>query len=139
MFVLAAANAVGVVLFGALYAVAGAGLLSQRAFLLCLGVLFLLVTAVWTWAEHRHRRLAVLARIGRAAAGLVIVVIATPMLVLMPMFWLDTRLPVDAGFRRILAPTMAVVLVSLVLAALTNIVGAVATTVLGFRQRRRLT
>ena len=138
MFALAAANAVGVVLFGVLYAVAGAGLLSQRAFLLCLGVLFLLVTVVWTWAERRHHRLAVLARIGRAAAGLLVVVLATPMVVLMPLFWLDTRLPEDAGLRAILAPIMTVVLVSLVLVALTNIVGSIAASVLGFRRQRRL-
>ena len=136
MFVLAAANAVGVVLFGVLYAVAGAGLLSQRAFLLCLGVLFVFVTAVWTWTERRHRRLAVLARIGRAAAGLVIVIMVTPTLVLMPLFWLDTRLPEDAGVRRIVAPTMAVALVALVLAALTNIVGSIAAIVLALGQRR---
>jgi hypothetical protein len=136
MLALGAANAVGVVLFGVLYAVAGAGFLSQRTFLLCLGALFLLVTVVWTQTERRHRRLDGLARIGRAAAGLLSVVLATPMLVLMPMFWLDTQLPEDAGLRRILAPTMAVVLVSVVLVVLTNIVGAIAATVLWFRQRR---
>ena len=42
---LAAANGVGVVLFGVLYAVAGARWLPQSAFLICLVTLFALVTA----------------------------------------------------------------------------------------------
>jgi hypothetical protein len=137
--VLAAANAVGVLLFGVLYAVAGAGRLSQVAFLSCLAILFPLVTTLWTREERRHRHLDVLARIGRGAGALVVVLIGSPIVVLMPLFWLDTQLPEDAGLRRILGPTMAVVLVSLVLVALTNIVGSIAVTVLGFRQRRRVT
>jgi Flp pilus assembly protein TadB len=116
-------NAVGVVLFGALYSVAGAGRLSQTGFLACLVVLFTLVTCLWLRAERRHRALEPLRRVGRIALGLVAVVIATPVLVLMPLFWLDTHLPAEAGLSRLLAPVMTLVLVSLVLVTLVNIAG----------------
>lgn len=125
MFALTVTNAVGVVLFGALYAVAGAGLLSQAGFLTCLGVLFVLVTGLWVRTESRHRALEPLRRLGRVAIGLATVVIGMPVLVLMPLFWLDTQLPADAGLNRLLAPIMTLVLVSLVLVALVNVAGAV--------------
>jgi hypothetical protein len=125
VFALTVTNAVGVVLFGALYAVAGAGLLSQAGFLTCLGVLFVLVTGLWVRTESRHRALEPLRRLGRVAIGLATVVIGMPVLVLMPLFWLDTQLPADAGLNRLLAPIMTLVLVSLVLVALVNVAGAV--------------
>jgi hypothetical protein len=126
MLALGLANTVGVVLFATLYAVAGAKVLSQAAFLGCLAVLFPLVTFLWAWTERRHRGLEMLARLGRAAAGLVIPGLAIPALVLMPLFWLDTQLPPEAGVHRLLAPVMALLLISLVLVALTNVIGAVA-------------
>ena len=51
MLALAAANAVGVVLFGTLYAFAGARVLPQVAFAACLLVLFVLMTVVWVRTE----------------------------------------------------------------------------------------
>jgi phosphatidylglycerophosphate synthase len=122
---LAAANTVGVVLFGALYAVAGAELMSQAVFLACLLVLFVLVTTVWIRTEARHRQLEPLRRAGRAAGALVLAIIAIPILVLMPLFWLDTQIPPEAGLRRLLAPIMTLTLLSLVLTALTNLTGLV--------------
>jgi len=139
MFGLALTNAVGVMLFGALYSVAGAGRLSQEGFLACLGVLFALVTCLWLRAEGRHRALEPLRRVGRVALGLVAVVIAAPVLVLMPLFWLDTRLPPEVGLNRLLAPIMTLVLVSLVLVVLVNVAGSLVAITAALANRRRLT
>jgi hypothetical protein len=73
------------------------------------------------------------------ALGLVAVVIATPVLVLMPLFWLDTRLPPEAGLNRLLAPIMTLVLVSLVLVVLVNVAGSVVAIAAALADRRRLT
>ena len=124
MLPLAAADAVGVVLFGTLYAVAGADLLSQGAFLSCLLLLFALVTALWMRAEARNQPLPALRRAGRAVMGLVVVAIATPALVLMPLFWLDTQLPSEAGLRPTLAPVMTILLISLALVLTVNLAGS---------------
>ena len=124
MVALAMTNAVGAVLFGALYAVAGAGALSQAGFFACLALLFALVTALWVRVEARHRALEPLRRVGRVAIGLAAVALAAPTLVLMPIFWLDTRLPEEAGLNRLLAPIMTLVLISLALVAMVNVVGA---------------
>jgi len=120
---LAATDAVGLVLFGTLYAAAGAGLIPSTPFRLCLVLLFGLVTALWVRAEARHRALGALARIGRAALGLVVVVLAAPVVVLMPIFWLDAQLPEEAGLRPVVGGIMTVVLVALALVALVNALG----------------
>jgi hypothetical protein len=125
MLALAAVNGVGVVLFGVLYATAGARLMPQIAFVVCLAVLFVLVTTLWVRVEGRHRALEPVRRIGRVAAGLVIVVLVTPVVILMPLFWLDTYLPPEAGLTPYLAPMMTLVLISLVLVVIVNLVGAV--------------
>ena len=130
-------NAVGVVLFGVLYAVAGARLMPQSAFLACLAVIFTLVTVLWVRVEARHRRLEFLGRLGRVAAALVLVLIAAPIAVLMPAFWLDSQLPSDAGFTRYLGPLMSVLLISLVLTAMVNVVGGAVATVRGLGAWRR--
>jgi hypothetical protein len=121
---LAATNAVGVVLFAAVYAVGGARLLPQMTFLGCLGIIFLIVATLWVWVERRHRALDPLARLGRAVGALVIVLLAVPALALMPVFWLDTQLPEAVGFRRYLGPLMMLTLVSLVLVVCANATGA---------------
>jgi hypothetical protein len=131
---LGATNAVGAVLFGAVYATAGAQMMSQGAFVACLLVIFTLVTALWVRVEARHRELGFVRRFGRVAAGLVIVLLTITTLVLMPAFWLDTQLPPDAGFGRYLAPIMTLVLIALALVVVVNVVGAlvaVARAVLG--------
>lgn len=121
---LAAANFVGVVLFAAVYAAAGARWLSQMAFVACLLVLFVLVTALWVRTEARHRRLDPVRRLGRAAVGLVAVVISFPMLTLLPLAKLETVLPPEAGLDRVTTPVMALLLVSLALVVLVNVAGA---------------
>ena len=123
MLALILADVVGVVLFGTLYAVAGAGWLAQAGFVPCLIVFFVLVTAIWVRTEARHRDRDGLARFGRAAFGLAAVLVGTPIMILMPLFWLDTQLPPETGVRAALAPIMTLVLVSLVLVTLSNLVG----------------
>jgi Flp pilus assembly protein TadB len=125
MLALALANAVGALLFGVLYAVAGAKLMPQLAFLVCLGILFALVTTLWVRTEARHRSLGALQRIGRMAFGLVAILVVTPTVVLMPLFWLDTKLPPEAGLAPMLGPIMTLVLISLALVVLVNVVGGV--------------
>ena len=136
---MAATNVVGVILFATLYAVAGAGYLSRGAFVACLALLFGLVTALWVRVEARHRALAPLSRAGRAIAGLLLVVIAVPGVVLTPLFWVESKLPPDAGFNTVLAPVMALVLISLALVLIANVAGALVALgrgVLGARSAR---
>ena len=137
MLALAGANAVGVVLFGALYATAGARYLSQPTFVLCLMLLFALVTALWVRLEARHRPLGAVRRVGRAAVGYVVIGIGTPIVVLMPLYWLDTHLPPEAGLTGILPGIMALVLIALALTAAVNVAGAVVATALDLAARRR--
>jgi hypothetical protein len=125
MLVLAGANVVGVVLFVTLYAAAAAHYVPQPAFLVCLPLLFLLVTVLWVRTEARHRALDPLRRIGRIAGGLAIVAIVTPVVVLLPLFWLETVAPADAGVTRVLAPAMTLLLIALALTVLVNAVGGV--------------
>jgi hypothetical protein len=117
---------VGVVLFSVLYAVAGARWMPQAAFLVCLVFVFVLVTALWMAVEQRQGQgRGALARLGRVAFGLVVVAVAAPIVVLMPLFWLESQLPPHAGLHPVLAPVMTLVLISLVLIALVNAVGGV--------------
>jgi hypothetical protein len=134
---LAAADAVGVILFGFLYAVAGADLLSQGAFLSALLLLFALVTTLWMQAEARNQQHPALRRAGRAVMGLVVVVIATPALVLMPLFWLDTQLPAEAGLRPKLAPVMTILLIALALVLMVNLAGSMTVVARAVYARRR--
>jgi hypothetical protein len=125
---LAAANAVGVVLFGTLYAVAGARRLSQGAFVACLGVLFALMTALWVRTETRQHALQPLRRVGRVVIGLVIVLLVTPAVVLMPLFWLDEQLPREVGLHDAQGSVMALLLITLVLVVLVNVAGSLVVT-----------
>jgi hypothetical protein len=123
MAALAATNAVGVVLFGTLYALAGARRLPQAAFVACFLIVFVLVTALWVRTEARHRALHPLRRLGRAVLGLVAVIVVTPAAVLMPLLWLKDVLQPDPGLASAQGPIMALVLISLVLVVLTNVAG----------------
>jgi hypothetical protein len=125
MLALAATNAVGVVLFGTLYALAGVQRVSQSAFVACLVLIFAMVTALWVRVEGRHRALHPARRVGRATLALAAVIAVTPAAVLMPLFWLDQVLPPEAGAGAVLAPVMSLVLISLVLVVLTNLVGSI--------------
>jgi hypothetical protein len=140
MLALVAANAIGVVLFGTLYAIAGARLLPQLAFVACLIVLFVFMTVVWVRTEARHRGLDPLRRVGRISGGLLVVVVVTPAVVLAPLFWLDEQLPVEAGLRAARGGVMALVLITLVLVVLVNVMGVlvvIARAVVGRRMGSR--
>ena len=137
MLPLAAADAVGVVLFGTLYAVAGADLLPQGAFVSCLLLLFVLVTTLWMQAEARNQQLPALRRAGRAVMELGVVMIATPALVLMPLFWLDAQLPAEAGLRPKLAPVMTILLIALALVLMVNLAGSMVVAARAVYARRR--
>lgn len=136
MLALVVANAVGVVLFGALYAAAGARMIPQVPFLVCLVVLFILMTVLWVRTEARHRRLDPVRRVGRIAAGLLIVLVLTPVAVLAPLFWLDEQLPPEAGLRDVRGGVMALVLVDLVLVVFVNVAGIVVAVVRSVLGRR---
>jgi hypothetical protein len=136
MLALGAANLVGVVLFAAVYAAGGARYLSQGGFTACLILTFALVTFLWVRTESRHASLGFVRRVGRAAAGLAGVLVGVPVFVLMPLFWLETALPPEAQFARVLAPVMALVLVSLGLVLLANAVGALVQGMRGVRRRQ---
>lgn len=124
MLALAAANVLGVALFGTLYVVAGLRYMSQAAFLGCLVVLFAVVTTLWLRVEAHHQHLRPSRRVGRVVVGLAAVVVAVPIAVLMPVLWLDARLPEEAGLHGRRGAVMVVVLVALVLTLLVNIVGS---------------
>lgn len=124
MLALAVANAVGVMLFGTLYAVAAVRVLPPFAFLGCLVVLFTLMTTVWIRTEARHRGLAAARRAGRIVIGLGLVVMVTPVAVLAPLFWLAEQLPVEAGLHAARGGVMALVLIALILVVLMNVTGS---------------
>lgn len=124
MLALAAANTVGVVLFATLYVIAGARLLPQPAFVVCLVVLFGLMIVVWLRTEARHRGVDIGRRIGRIVLGLGVVVVATPVVVLGPVFWLDAQLPAEVGLHAMRGGIMALVLIALTLVVLVNLAGA---------------
>jgi hypothetical protein len=125
MIALVATNLVGVVLFTGLYAIAGARYLSQAGFLMALPIVVTLMTLLWLRVEVRHGALDPLSRVGRAAASLMIVLIGVPVVVLLPIFWLETVLPPEVGMARVPAPAMTLVLISLVLVVLVNVIGSI--------------
>jgi hypothetical protein len=124
VLVLGAFNALGVAVFGLIYAAAGKRLLTQSAFLAALLVFFVALTALWVRTERSrgpHRD--VLSRVGRIAVGLAIAAIAVPGVVLMPLFFLHEHLPPEAGLGELLGPVMFILLASLVLVVLVNAAG----------------
>ncbi len=137
MLILAATNLVGIILFVAVYAAGGARYLSQSGFLAALAVLFALVTVLWLRTEARHQALEPLRRVGRAAVGLLVVLIGVPVLVLLPLFWLESVLPPEAGIDRVLAPTMTLLLIGLALVVLVNVLAALMLVSRGLVRRAR--
>jgi hypothetical protein len=122
---LAATNLVAVLAFGALYAAAGTRLLAQGPFLLGLALLFVGLTALWLAVERRQGHgLDPVRRLGRVAFGLVAVLLGAPVLVLLPLFGLETLLPPDVGPGVLpLAPVMTLLLIALALAVVVNLAG----------------
>jgi hypothetical protein len=125
MVALGVANLAGILLFGTLYAAAGARWISQGLFLGCLVVLFVGQTALWVWTERAQgRALEPLARLGRAALGLFAAAAVCIVLVLMPLFSLEAYLPPEAGAAKASGAAMALVLITLALTLLVNLTGA---------------
>ena len=137
MLVLAAANAVSVVLLGTVCLLRINGHIGGPAFLACLVILFVLATALWVRIERRHRPLDPWRRLVRVVVGLLVALVAAPIAVLMPLFWLDTHLPVEAGFQQMLGPIMAAILIALVLAVLVNAAGGIVIAAVATRGHRR--
>lgn len=123
MLALGLANLVGAVLFAAIYAAAGARYLSQGGFVGCLVLIFGLATVLWVRTESRHAGLGFVRRLGRAAVALVAVLVAVPIVALLPLFWLESALPPETGIAEVVAPAMALVLIALVLVTAMNVVG----------------
>jgi hypothetical protein len=123
VLVLAAANAVSVLLLGTLCFLRLSGRIGVPAFVTCLVLLFPLATALLVRTERRERQPAPLRRAGRVVGGLLIVVVVAPMTILTPLFWLDAQLPPEADFQRTIGLVMAAMLMALVLAILVNAAG----------------
>jgi hypothetical protein len=124
MLVLGALNAIGVGVFGLIYAAAAKRLLTQGAFLAALVVCFVGLTMLWVRAERsRGPATDVLSRAGRIGVGLVLAAIAVPGLILMPLFFVNEYVPPEAGVAEILGPVMFILLASLALVALVNVAG----------------
>jgi hypothetical protein len=134
---LAAVNAVGAAAFAAIYGAAALRGLSQGAFLAALVVVFVALTAVWLRVERtRPGDRDWLARIGRAAGGLVIGLVAAVALVLTPLFALRAGLPAEASDERLISGVMVILLIAMVLVVLANIAGSATLAVLARRARR---
>jgi hypothetical protein len=134
---LVAVNALGAVAFAGLYAAAGAAQIAPAALLSALLVVFVGVTAMWVRVEHRSRALDPIRRVGRGAIGFVTVLIGLPVAVLMPLFWLESQLPLEAVPGLHLGPIMALLLVALALVAAANAAGTVVAVVLAVGRRWR--
>jgi hypothetical protein len=121
---LAGANVVGVAAFALLYALAGRRLLSQGAFWVALALLFVASAVLWVRLEGRQGpRRDVLSRAGRIAAGLALPIIAAPVVVLTPLFFLLDQLPREEGMAELIGRVMFLLLTSLVLMVLVNAAG----------------
>ena len=137
MLALAAVNVLGTVVFAGLYAASAAAEVSSTAFLGGLLLVFAGTTTIWIRVERRSFALDPFRRVGRGAIGLLMVVIGLPAVVLMPLFWLESQLPLEAVPALHLAPVMALLLVALALTVAVNAVGAVVAVALGVGQRWR--
>lgn len=137
MLTLAAVNVFGAVAFAGVYA-AGSRLRDAPAvFIVAVALAFVGVTALWVYVEQRPRALEAIRRIGRGVIALLMVVIGLPMIVLMPLFWLESQLPPEAIPALHLGSVMALLLVSVSLVVATNIAGALVATGLGILRRWR--
>lgn len=137
MLALAAVNVLGAVVFAGLYAVAARAPVAPGALAVGLVLVFAGATALWVRVEQRSCALEPLRRVGRAAIGLVAVVIGLPVAVLMPLFWLESHLPLEAVSSLNLGPVMALLLVALVLVVAMNGVGAAVAVTLAVTRRWR--
>jgi hypothetical protein len=122
---LAAVNVLGAVVFAGVYALAATARVPRGVFPATLAAAFIGTTALWLRVERRSRGVDPLRRLGRGAAGLVLVVVGLPVAVLLPLFWVESHLPPGAVGALHLGPAMALLLISLVLVVVVNAVGTV--------------
>ncbi|HEX2500857.1 MAG TPA: hypothetical protein VHO73_05325 [Methylomirabilota bacterium] len=137
MLALAAVNVLGAVVFAGVYAVGSRARVAPAALLVGLLLAFLGVTAIWVRVEQRSRALDPFRRVGRGAMGLLAVVIGLPVVVLMPLFWLESQLPLEAVPALHLGPVMALLLVALASIVAVNAAAAVVTLALTVGRRWR--
>ena len=134
---LAAVNVLGAVVFAGLYAVGARASVAPAVLMAGLFLGFAGVTALWVAVEQRSRGLDPFRRIGRGVLALLAVVIGLPIVVLMPLFWLESHLPLEAVPLLNLGPVMALLLVAVAVVAAMNGVGAIAAGVLEATRRWR--
>ncbi len=141
MLALAAVNVLGAVVFAGVYAVGSAARVAPALFLAGVLLVFAGLTAIWVRVEQWSRALEPFTRVGRGAIALLAVVIGLPVVVLMPLFYLESYLPLEAVPALHLGPIMALLLVSLAMIVAVNAAGAVVAVALGvgrhWRARRR--
>jgi hypothetical protein len=134
---LAAVNVLGAVVFAGLYAVGAWASVAPAVLVVGLILGFAGVTALWVAVEQRSRGLDPFRRVGRGVMALLAVVIGLPIVVLMPLFWLESHLPLEAVPLLNLGPVMALLLVALALVVSMNGIGAVVAGALAVAQRWR--
>jgi hypothetical protein len=134
---LVAVNVVGAVVFAGVYAAATRVPITPAAFLVGLLLAFAGMTSIWVRVEGWSHGLAPLRRVGRGVMALLAVVMALPALVLMPLFWLESQLPLEAVPALHLGPVMALLLVALALIVAVNVAGAVVAVALSIGWRWR--
>jgi hypothetical protein len=127
---LAAVNVLGAVVFAGVYAAAGRAALAPAVAMIGLLVVFAGMTALWVQVERGSRALDPFSRIGRGVLALLAVLIGLPIVVLMPLFWVESQIPLEAVPALNLGPVMALLLAALGLVAAMNGIGAVAAVIL---------
>ena len=137
MLALVVANVFGTVVFAGVYFAGSTKGSAPVIFVAGLLLAFAGVTALWVWVEQQSRALEAIRRVGRVAMALLLVVIGLPIAVLMPLFWLESQLPLEAVPELHLGSVMALLLVSLVLVVAVNVVGGLVTVALGVGRRWR--
>jgi hypothetical protein len=123
---LAGVNAAGMVVFAAVYGAAALRSLSQFAFAAALLLAFAGAVVLWVRVERAGAGSDALARLGRIVGGFVVALLAVPSLVLMPLFFLQSQLPPEAGLDHVISRVMVLLVIGLGLTALVNVVGALA-------------
>jgi hypothetical protein len=122
MMPLGAMNVVAVLAFAAVYVIGARRWLSEAGFVAAMAIVFVAFTGAWVRVEAaQHAGLDAVQRIGRTAFVGVAVAAGTIVAILLPLFWLEDRLPPEAGIGRASARTMAVVLFALVHLALLHV------------------
>jgi len=130
-------NVLGAVAFAGLYGAAAGARLPAWLLPPLLAGAFVAVTLAWARVERRPRGLDPVRRLGRAALALVAVVVGLPVAVLLPVFWLEARLPLDAAGELHAGPIMALLLVALVLVVAANVAGGLVAVVAALGRRIR--